>query len=566
MRPVALALSLAFAVPLAAQDWSQWGRDARHHGTSDAAGQRLDRIEAEHVLDPFADQEKSNAPGALFVHYQAPLVHGDDVFVVIKSGSYTGTATRNTQIWNARGLRWANGALTTRWTRQSDWKPVPSAGGPAFEQVYHLVLTADALWAPGAGGTIDKLSRADGSLIRRFNPFGSSVNNNIVVAAPPTADAAGNIFYTAIQFSGTAPWTTDPVDSWLVRIAADGTITKATFASLTPAAPAADAQCLSVFPTDQGPLPPSTTAVPPSVRCGAQRPGLNAAPAVADDGTIYAISRAHGSDRWSYLVAVNPDLTPKWNASMRQRFHDGCDVLLPPSGTTAGCRSGANLGVDPADNLPGSGRVTDNATSSPVVAPDGSILYGAYTSYNFGEGHLMKFNPDGSYFGAHRFGWDLTPSIWPHGDTYSIVLKENHYVLGFVDRWTILPNDPEAYYITQLNPSLQVEWKFRSTETRSCERAADGSVQCVEDHPNGFEWCVNAVAVDRRGVVYANSEDGNLYAIEQGGQFATRTFLRLALGAAYTPLSIGGDGRVYTQNDGRLFVVGGGGPRRRALR
>jgi outer membrane protein assembly factor BamB len=251
---------------------------------------------------------------------------------------------------------------------------------------------------------------------------------------------------------------------------------------------------------------------------------------------------------------------------MRERFHDGCDVLLPPSGTTAGCRAGANVGVDPGDNRPGSGRVTDNSTSSPVVTPDGSILYGAYTSYNFGEGHLMKFSPAGTYLGAHRFGWDVTPSIWPHDNTYSIILKENHYVLGFVDRWTILPNDPEAYYITQLDPSLQVEWKFRSTETQSCERAENGSVQCANDHPNGFEWCVNAVAVDRRGVVYANSEDGNLYAIEQGGQRATRTFLRLALGAAYTPLSIGGDGRIYTQNDGRLFVVGGGGTRRRALR
>ena len=32
-----------------------------------------------------------------------------------------------------------------------------------------------------------------------------------------------------------------------------------------------------------------------------------------------------------------------------------------------------------------------------------------------------------------------------------------------------------------------------------------------------FEWCVNMVAVDRDGVVYANSEDGNLYAIDRTG-------------------------------------------------
>jgi len=33
-------------------------------------------------------------------------------------------------------------------------------------------------------------------------------------------------------------------------------------------------------------------------------------------------------------------------------------------------------------------------------------------------------------------------------------------------------------------------------------------------------------------------------------------FTNLAIGAAYTPLSIGPDGKIYTQNDGRLFVTG----------
>jgi hypothetical protein len=32
--------------------------------------------------------------------------------------------------------------------------------------------------------------------------------------------------------------------------------------------------------------------------------------------------------------------------------------------------------------------------------------------------------------------------------------------------------------------------------------------------------------------------------------------LKLALDAAYTPLSIGSDGKIYTQNDGHLFVIG----------
>jgi outer membrane protein assembly factor BamB len=87
-------------------------------------------------------------------------------------------------------------------------------------------------------------------------------------------------------------------------------------------------------------------------------------------------------------------------------------------------------------------------------------------------------------------------------------------------------------------------------------------MECVDDHPLGFEWCVNAPAVDARGVTYVNSEDGFLYAIDQGGTLRERIFLQLALGAAYTPLSFGSDGRIYTQNAGHLFAVGAKGKRR----
>ncbi len=55
----------------------------------------------------------------------------------------------------------------------------------------------------------------------------------------------------------------------------------------------------------------------------------------------------------------------------------------------------------------------------------------------------------------------------------------------------------------------------------------------------------------------ANSEDGNLYAVRPDGRLRDHLFLDLAIGAAYTPLSIDGEGRILTQNDGHLFVVGG---------
>ncbi|MDB4957250.1 MAG: hypothetical protein JWO36_4819 [Myxococcales bacterium] len=127
------------------------------------------------------------------------------------------------------------------------------------------------------------------------------------------------------------------------------------------------------------------------------------------------------------------------------------------------------------------------------------------------------------------------------------MFKDNHYF----DRPT-----PGPYYLTELNGSLSPIWQFQNTETKSCDRQPDGTLRCTSDHPSGFEWCVNAPAVDRDGTVYANSEDGNIYAITTG-QIRDRFFLDKSVGAAYTPLSIDHAGRIYVLNNGHMKVVGG---------
>jgi outer membrane protein assembly factor BamB len=284
------------------------------------------------------------------------------------------------------------------------------------------------------------------------------------------------------------------------------------------------------------------------------------------------MTRAHFISRYAYLVAVNPDLTPKWDASLRDRMNDGCGVphaqggQLEPNGQPEGCRVGANYGVDPAVNRPGGGRVLDDSSSSPTVAPDGSIYYGAYSSYNYFQGHLMHFDATGNYLNAYEFGWDTTPAIYLHDGTYSLITKDNHYgdsgsycsdeTFCPSDRNTYAPDYPEQYFISQLSPNLAVEWQFASNNTESCSRDASGNVTCVSDHPNFFEWCVNAPAVDANGTVFVNSEDGWLYSIAQGGTVNDRIFQQLALGAAYTPASLGTDGKIYSQNSGHLFVIG----------
>jgi len=534
--------------------WSQIGANPKHTGSVPVAAQPLLHLLSDITYDPFVAQEQAQEFGDLLVHYQVPLVDGDDVYMEFKSGQFTSPDRWETQTWSIHGLRWQNGTLVDRWTAASDWKPVPANGAAAWEPVFHAVLANGSLYMPASGGTLLQLDRNDGHVIKRINPF-ASVNPNVYVSGVPAADAAGNIYYGAFSLDAAAQWSKDITGAWLVRAMPDGSASSVPFASLVPNAPKANDQCtISFGRTQPRPWPPSPTAVAPTASCGSIRPGINAAPAIAADGTIYVAGHANFNSSYAFVVAVNPDLTLKWSTSMRNIFNDGCGVLVPYGTGFSNCRAGATIGVDPSNNQPGSGAVHDDSTASPVVLPDGSILYGSYTGYNGVRGHLIHFSSTGTIIANYDFGWDTTPAVWEHGGTYSIVMKENFYA------------SPQAYFITQLDSNLKKEWQFKSTNTQACGRGPDGNVTCVDEQPNGFEWCVNAPAIDIRGTVYANSEDGNLYAIAQGGTIEDKIFLQLALGAGYTPISIGPDGRLYAQNAGHLFAVGGSRPRHRAVR
>jgi len=592
--------SITFGLTQAfADDWPQWAQNPQHTGFLNVKGQNLNQILANIVYDPLVPAEQALNEGDLLVHYQVPLVDGNDVYMESKAGNYN-KGTYSSQNWHQNKFSWINGQLTKIWTFDSDWI-APGSQNDFWEPVYHAVLANGFVYDPGQGGTIFKLNKTDGSVVTRINPFGTMIDPNTYTVSPLSADSAGNIYYNVLKLQNNGPfYGNDAVDSWLVKVTPSNSISMVSYTGLNPAAPASGSPCAGTFSTSQLPFPPSPTAVPPNVTCGLQRVGLNVAPAIAPDGTIYSVTRAHlpfiEGARHGFLLAINPNLTLKWAASLRGPdapgsfpdsflnggyFHDGCNdgtpasdgSMLPLNGATdgsgnflGGCRAGARAGVDPATNRFGGGRVLDDQSSTPTVAPDGSVFFGAYSRYNYAQGHLMRFGADGTFLGAYTFGWDSTVAIYPHDGTYSVVIKDNHYsglgsycnVATFcpTDRTASNPASPEEYFVTQLSPSLAVEWKFKNTNTQSCTRNPDGSITCVSDHPNSFEWCVNAAVIDKKGIVYANSEDGNLFAINQGGTLKQKIFQQLALGAAYTPASMGGDGKIYTQNAGHLFAVG----------
>ncbi len=603
-------LLLIIAVPLFAQDWPQWVLNAQHTGQVSFTGQNLNQNLVNLVYDPLVPDEQAGGQtiygsADLFAHYQAPLVDGNDVYMMFKSGSYN-PRNYSSQHWGETKYTWngSHTALNVQWQFNSDWN-APGNLLTDWEPVFHPALANGSIYVPGKGGSVFRVNKLTGTSTR-LNPFPTDdggTKANLDVTSPITVDGSGNIYYTAVYFTDDNNFFQNDIQgAWLVKITPSDAITTVPWATLTAGAPGPTDLCSNAFHVNSdftivdGPWPPSPTAVAPSVPCGTQRPGINAAPAVAPNGTIYVISRAHFISREAYLVAVNPNLTQKWMATLRDRFHDGCGVpislggTLPPNGAPGGCRVGSLYGVDPATNRPGGGRVLDDQSSTPIVAPDGSIIFGAYVRYTYDQGHMMRFGADGSYLGGYFFGWDVTPGIYSHDGTFSIVTKDNHYgaVGSYCDDETFCPSTdaarayPEQYFITQLSPTLRadaladrgdklmtVEWQYLSTNQQSCTRDANGNVTCTSDHPHGFEWCVNAFVIDAQGNAYANSEDGWLYKIQQGGIVSVapgcgtstfncggKIFQQLALGAAYTPTSMDSAGRVYSQNAGHLFVAG----------
>jgi hypothetical protein len=560
-----LGITTAFSA-----DWPQWGRNSQHTGAVNAAGQNFNRILDSLIYDPFVEEETADPDGGggLPVHFQAALVDGNDVYMSAKTGEYTGIGSWETQIWNEKKFSWVGGKLVEQWNFESDWKPVPNGDFVLFFQpVFHGALDGKFVYVPGAGGTVFKVRKSNGNVVTRLNPFndGESLKKNTFVVSPISVDAEGSIYYTVLRMDKHDPWFGNPVNSWLVKITENGNIRKKKFTEIVIGATGPDEPCEIGFPDNGEPLPPAPDAVAPTFPCGTVRPAINAAPAIGPDGTVVVVARNHVVSRYGYIVALNPNLTPKWTASTRNVLNDGCNITIPANGTPGGCRVGTTTGVDPETNTRGSGRINDNSTSSPVIAPDGSVIYGSQTRYNYSQGHLLRYSSTGQFLASYPYGWDVTPAIYKHNGTYSIITKENRYNVGSYcrdpavcppDRNATTPNDPESYFITQLSPNLEVEWQYKNTNTQSCKRNPDNSISCVDDKPFSFEWCVNGVAVDANGVVYANSEDGNAYAVKQGGILKSRHFLKIALLSAYTPTVIGGDGKIYVQQNGELFVIG----------
>jgi hypothetical protein len=195
-----VATLLALAAPVFGQFWPQWMVNAQHTGTPGVAGQNLNQILASAVYDHTIADELNAAGGELLVHYQVPLIDGNNVYMEFKTGALDpNTRDFATLNWGETGFQWQNGQLVQIWSYQSDWK-APGNLGDFWEPVFHASLANDAIYLPGASGSIIKLNKSNGAFIQRISPFGTDPDT--YEAGPITVDSNGNLFYNAVQEIG----------------------------------------------------------------------------------------------------------------------------------------------------------------------------------------------------------------------------------------------------------------------------------------------------------------------------------------------------------------------------
>ena len=483
-------------VPVDGPSWPGFAGNAQHTAVGAIAAQRMDGIYWYTAVD-LAPQLVN---GALITHYGSPVItRHDTVIVPVKTGADGG--------FRIEARVGATGDLL--WTLNSSYLLPPHRWVPSFNPL----LTPDGrVWMPASGGRVTVRGNAGdpgdppattatltfyGDTAYAANP--AAFDATVFINTPLTSDAAGNVYFGFVV-TGANPAALG--GGGIVRIAANDTPTFVTVAA----------------------------ALPPSA--GPTKTATNAAPALSNDGsTLY--------------VLVNN--VPPQGVRPSGR-------LLRLNATTLATLSDVVL-VDPSSGLPS--RISDDATSSPLVAPDGDVYIGVLEapdqSHNF-RGWLLHFNATLTQTKTPgSFGWDNTPSIVPGSmmgrSGYLLLTKYNNYA-GLGDgqnKMAILdPNATQPDPVTQRVPVMaEVITQLGPTP----DPGAPGGVK---------EWCVNTAAVDpATNAVLVNSEDGILYRWHlPSNTFTQQVTLNAGLFQSYTPTALGPDGRIYSINNATLHSVG----------
>lgn len=396
----------------------------------------------------------------------------------------------------------ANGNLL--WSADSDYVVPPHNWFPSF----NLTLTANGrVYAPGSGGKLlfrDNVDSATGT-VQTAVFYG----NAVYTGAQAELDAAVMISTPiTVDANGNAFFgfyvgaaNSAGLSSGIARVAANGAGT------WTAAGVAANDNTMD-------------------------RVAMNSAPALSADGATLYIAVSNAQQRGYLLALDSGTLAPTGRVSL----------------------------LDPKSNA--QARITGDATSSPVIGPDGDVYFGVLESTqssNNSRGWLLHFNATLTQTripGA--FGWDNTPSIVPAAavpqytgtSTYLLATKYNNYAgAGTGDglnRMAIL--DPFA---AQNDP-------ISGVQTMNEVLTILGPTADANNPGGRREWCVNTGAFDpATRAMLINNEDGYLYRWDLPTNTLSQSIrFNNGLGQSYTPTAVGPDGTIYAINNAVLFAVG----------
>jgi len=444
-----------------------------------------------------------NNTGAL-AHYGSPVISANNtVFVPVR------TATDGFRVDAFNGT-----TGTLKYTVNSDYIM------PAHNWIppYNICVVGTRLYFAGAGGTMFHIDNIDSNSptaparevfytsLANYNANAAAFNNTVFVNTPITADSAGNIFF-GFRVQGSAPAPLSTTQSGLARIAANG---NGSFVLVGNAA-------------GDGLIDRDSNAAGPALS--------------NNESSVYFPVKASSDSLRCYLVELDSNtLTTKHTVRL----------------------------LDPRNNGLGA-RITDDATSTPMVAPDGDVYFGVFgSSGNGSRGFLLHFSGDlQTTKTPGAFGWDYTPGIVPASmvpsytgnSSYLLFCKYNNYISqdgDGVNRVAIL--DPNA---TQTDPHSSAPGLVEMREVLTL-------IGPTPDDTGGQfpfavqEFCINAPAVNpATKSVFFDSEDGHIYrwnlvtnVIDQA------VVLSPGLGQPYVPTVIGPDGTLYTLNGGNFFAVG----------
>ena len=319
--------------------------------------------------------------------------------------------------------------------------------------------------SPAPAEPCSSSARADGRLIARINPFGTSVDAATFVAGGLAADGAGSVFYNAVRLDLASPWTANALGAWLVKVAPDGTAARAAFSALVPGAPAASAA-----------VPVELHEQPAVASLGERRAAqrilrIAASGHQRDSRDRLRRDRVHGQPRalqrrYGYLRRgqSGPHAAVE-RVAARNPFRR---LRRAPAAerTPGGCRAGATPGVDPATNDMPAGRVSDLSSSSPVVLPDGSSPLRRARPATTTRAGTSSGSPARAALSRPTIsaGTSRRRSTRTTGPIRSS-LKDNHYELGsYCGDPQFCPPQARRYDLTSLDPNLSRRMEIHELE------------------------------------------------------------------------------------------------------